>query len=311
VVLPDHGDLVTSAALSPDGRQVITASKDGARVGPSDGSAPPEKLTLSRVDETGQPLSLLGVLGAGYSPDGSRLVTTSSDDAARVWRTDRTSDPVELRHDAAVSSASFSPDGEWVVTVSKDETARVWRADRASDPVELRHDASVSSASFSPDGERVVTASDDETARVWRTDGAGEPIVLRHNGQVYSASFSPDGGQVVTTLRTSPDDREIWVLSADGTGEPLKLGNEDMRWRSAAFTRGRALILGTFPSGVHVVSLNPEDYVAYLWRSTPYCLPQERRTIYLGETDEQAREHAASCREIVAQYAAHGAYRRV
>jgi len=62
-------------------------------------------------------------------PDGTRVVTASQDNTARVWDA-ATGTPVTrpLEHQATVRSAAFSPDGTRVVTASYDKTARVWDA---------------------------------------------------------------------------------------------------------------------------------------------------------------------------------------
>jgi WD40 repeat protein len=68
---------VRSAALSPDGKRIVTASWDNtARLWDA---------------ESGQPISepLTGhtaaVASAAFSPDGKRIVTASSDRTAQLW----------------------------------------------------------------------------------------------------------------------------------------------------------------------------------------------------------------------------------
>jgi WD40 repeat protein len=66
-------------------------------------------------------------VSAAFSPDGTRVVTASSDKTARVWDA-ATGKPVTspFQHPAAVVSAAFSPDGTRVVTAGRDHTARIW-----------------------------------------------------------------------------------------------------------------------------------------------------------------------------------------
>ena len=69
---------MVSAAFSPDGSRVVTASDDN---------------TAQVWDAaTGKPLSpalehQAGVSSAAFSPDGRRLVTASDDNTARIWET--------------------------------------------------------------------------------------------------------------------------------------------------------------------------------------------------------------------------------
>jgi WD40 repeat protein len=74
--LAGHTDRVHSAAFSPDGTRIVTASRDG---------------TAKLWDAaTGRALANLTghrntVVSAQFSPDGTRVVTASDDKTARVW----------------------------------------------------------------------------------------------------------------------------------------------------------------------------------------------------------------------------------
>ena len=75
-VLSGHGDLVNSAAYSPDGTRIVTASFD--------------KTARIWDARTGAQLAVLSghgdvVTSAAYSPDGTRIVTASFDKTARIW----------------------------------------------------------------------------------------------------------------------------------------------------------------------------------------------------------------------------------
>src|SRR5262249_54598862 len=105
---------------------------------------------------------------AAFSPDGSRIVTASADNTARIWDTASAKEIAVLRgHDSGVRSAAFSPDGSRIVTASRDKTVRIWHTVSAREIAVLRgHDGSVNSAAFSRDGSRIITASADNTARI-------------------------------------------------------------------------------------------------------------------------------------------------
>jgi WD40 repeat protein len=115
------------------------------------------------------------VMSAAFSPDGSRILTASEDNTARIWdaATGKTitilrghEQPTGL--EPIVYSAAFSPDGSRIVTASVDTTARIWDAATGKEITVLRgHEGEVHSAAFSPDGARIVTASGDNTVRIW------------------------------------------------------------------------------------------------------------------------------------------------
>jgi WD40 repeat protein len=109
------------------------------------------------------------VTSADISRDGSRIVTASADDTARIWDAGSGNEIAILRgHEDAVLSAVFSPDRSRILTASVDKTARIWDAASAKQTAVLRgHEGPVVSAVFSPDGSRIVTASQDNTARIW------------------------------------------------------------------------------------------------------------------------------------------------
>ena len=68
-------------------------------------------------------------MSAAFSPDGSRIVTASRDNTARLWDAKTGAALATLSgHTDAVTSAAFSPDGSRVVTASEDKTARLWDA---------------------------------------------------------------------------------------------------------------------------------------------------------------------------------------
>jgi WD40 repeat protein len=152
------------------------------------------------------------VLSASFSPDGTKIITTSFDGAARIWETQTWTLLHTLTgHTHAVLSASFSPDGTKIVTASTDRTARIWNVETGEALHTLvGHTATVRTATFSPDGHQIVTSSNDRTARVWNAEtGENKCAYVRHSG-LRRASFSPDGKKLLTVsyLRTA----EVWDL---------------------------------------------------------------------------------------------------
>jgi hypothetical protein len=67
------------------------------------------------------------VLSAQFSPDGSRIVTASGDNTARLWDAATWQCLATFAgHAIGVRSAQFSPDGSRILTASWDETVCLW-----------------------------------------------------------------------------------------------------------------------------------------------------------------------------------------
>jgi len=245
--LGGHEDLVDSAAFSPDGARIVTASRDRtARIW--DATMGTEIKVLRGHEQW--------VESAVFSPDGARIVTTSADRTARIWNATTGTEIKVLRgHEERVASAGFSADGAHIVTASQDRTARIWDATTGTEIRVLRgHEEGVTSAAFSPDGAHIVTASHDGTARTWDAATGTEIKVLRgHRHIVWSAAFAADGARIVTasgdwTART-------WDAAAGTEIKVLRGHERDVR--SAIFS----------PDGARIVTASG-DRTAVIWDAT-------------------------------------------
>ncbi|HUC86005.1 MAG TPA: protein kinase, partial [Candidatus Acidoferrales bacterium] len=149
-LVADHK--VNSARFSPDGKRIVTAGWDQARVWDA---------------QSGQPLTEVLqhnglVSSAQFSPDGKCIVTVCG---ARAWIWEAQSGrqlAVVPPSDSGVpiNSAEFSPDGRWLVTAEVGQFA-IWEAQSGRLRTEVKgtsFDAVFNSAQYSPDGGRIVTA---------------------------------------------------------------------------------------------------------------------------------------------------------
>jgi len=116
--MSDFTRVVNSVAFSPDGRTLLTGSKD-------------QTANLWSISSGTLLCTFSGhaaeVLDVAFSPNGSAILTASMDGTARLWRT---SDGTLLRtfagHAHWIRSVAFSPDGMTVLTGSNDGTAKLW-----------------------------------------------------------------------------------------------------------------------------------------------------------------------------------------
>ncbi|ATB36445.1 hypothetical protein CYFUS_001859 [Cystobacter fuscus] len=191
---------------------------------------------------------------AQLSPDGSHVITASSDGTARLWRTDGTGEPRILKgHRESVNSAVFSPDGSLVLTVSDDKTARLWSVTDTTQSIHTfkgHGKSSMYSAIFSPDGNRILTTSDDGTAHLWDVKGNELAKLKGHEDAVTSASFSPDGNRILTI--SNDKTARLWNMKGK---ELVKFEGHENEVTSASFS----------PDGAYILT-SSADHTARLWR---------------------------------------------
>ena len=200
-----HTKRVTSAVFSPDGTEVLTASRDGR--------------AILWDAATGWPTAVMNhrgaLVGGRISPDGKSALTLGRDALAKLWHREGKGfgPPIVLHgHQDELTAGSFSPDGGQIATVSRDGTARLWNAStgRLRRVMKAHHDW-VNSVDFSPDGSSLLTASLDGVAIVWHLPDGKIKMELRGHGQgLDHARFSEDGTQVVTASRDGT--LRVWNL---------------------------------------------------------------------------------------------------
>ncbi|ETO31994.1 WD repeat-containing protein [Reticulomyxa filosa] len=134
-----------------------------------------------------------------FSPDGTKFVSTSDDEAIKIWDVESGNNIQELKgHSDFINDAQFSPDGTMIVSCSHDKTIRLWNVQSGGEIKKLEeHTQNVTMAKFSPDGKIIVSNSSDETIRIWDIKSGQDIGISTKDFGVNIVTFSPNGQQVV------------------------------------------------------------------------------------------------------------------
>jgi len=141
------------------------------------------------------------VYACAFSPDGSRIVSASSDYTLKLWDTETGEEIFNLLgHTSNVGACAFSPNGKRIVSASHDNTLKMWDVETGEEICSLKgHTGSVGACIFSPDGSRIVSASDDKTLKIWDVE-TGEEIctLIGHDDSIVNCAFCPDGKSILS-----------------------------------------------------------------------------------------------------------------
>jgi len=283
--LTGHSDRVRRAVFSPDGRSLVTASRDGdARIFDTTNGTQVKVLSAHAGP----------VHDAVYTTDGRNVLTAGEDGIVRVWDAASGSLLRELRgHEGAVYSVAAAPEVNIVTSGGKDGTVRIWNLAAETPPKVIatwqRDEArAINCVVFSPDGTRVLAAGENFDAMVWNVADGRLIVRLPHTGYVVSAAFSPNGQLIATAsgefvhvwgidgAESSPQLRCAGLCGAvgfDTTGEHLAVGTESGRtdiYRTGGVTIERQLIgRGFVRSAVFsrggVVATAGDDATVRIW----------------------------------------------
>ena len=147
------------------------------------------------------------VVTAGFSPDGARIVTGSTDGTARVWESQTGAEIALLgEHAGPLVVAMFRPGGAQILTVAGD-TASLWDITTGAELAILRgHTRALTSVVWSPDGSFLLTMGLDG-ARVWEK-GVLVAMLGERDVWMQSAGWNRDGARVVAVW--SDEKVRVW-----------------------------------------------------------------------------------------------------
>jgi WD40 repeat protein len=254
-----HEDEVVAAALSPDGKRLVTASLDRtARIWDVASG-----MQLARLTHDGP------VTSVTFSPTGQYLATASWDAPAlarfleggttvRLWDAQAPSaemrDLRQMRQQGVYALVwGFSPDGKYLfaggdragatkspglselTSQNRNESrpsqayqpniqphrAWVWEVNSGREVARVAHENTVTSAAMSPDGRYLATSSYDKTVRIWSLPGGRQMARLPLDGWVEAVQFSPDGKYLAAATSIDGYSAHLWELQPPSSTQPV------------------------------------------------------------------------------------------
>lgn len=129
-----------------------------------------------------------------FSPDGSKIATSSYDKSIKVWDVKRSTEIHTLKgHDDLVLSLEFSPNGSQLISFSYDSNLILWDLETGNQLKTINFDIYPTCSAFSPNGKLLAISTDDAQVQIWDFETMvqlGSSII--YESSIYDLEFSPD-----------------------------------------------------------------------------------------------------------------------
>lgn len=208
-IFEGHAGIVTSVAISHDGRLAISGGFD--------------RTTRIWEIRTARALHVFQeqpdvVWAVALSRDGRFAVsggqdkTGTSDFALRLWDLKGKGEARRLSgHYDIISGLTFSSDSRSILSSSWDQTVRIWNAESGEQRQSIPQGEPLTSLAISPDGRYLLLGTARAHLRLWDLQGSRASLNLEGNSDyVESVAFSPEGDRAVAGCNDKT--ARIWNL---------------------------------------------------------------------------------------------------
>ncbi len=222
-----HGDWVKTVAVTPNGKQIISGSKDNT-------------IKVWNLETGEEQFTLTGHTGSvnavAVTPDGKLVISGSSDGNLKVWNLATGTEFIPVSgHRTPVVAITVTPDSKWVISVSALNIIKVWSLESGTVKFNLiGHTDLVRSIAVTPNGKCLISGSDDTTIKVWDLETGSElfSIVNTDGGlddsadKVYAVAVTPNGkllisGSDTNTIRVWNLEKPKKLFSLEGHSAPV------------------------------------------------------------------------------------------
>lgn len=240
-----HDTDVSGVAFVPDGRQIVSVSRDATL-----------KLWNATSGRMEKSVALDNRLVSSLAVSGRRAVTGHGDGSAFLYDLDRGERVAQFkRNDAEIWGVAFLGTPDRFATVSHDYTTAVWDAKSTAAPQFTLdgHESAAQAVAFSEHGPWLATGSADRTVRLYDTDS--------HDLQrVYKGAKD-----FVTALAFSPDGKSLAIASLDGSIRIYSTTSTRLQ-RQLTGHKSRIGALAFSPDG-NVLASAADEGIVRLWEA--------------------------------------------
>lgn len=186
-----HGLMITTSALSPDGKMSVTASHDG-------------NVKIWEI-ETGKELKRLGfekkwVKMLAWTPDSKTLLMGLQEGTFALY--EMSAKEIELfhsSHKAQITSISVSSDGKTILTSSDDMFLKIWDCKSRDEKSSIKLNARPTISILSGDEKHIITGNYDGTIRIFGVKSQEEVFNLKTGrSQISNVFVSKDLSKLIS-----------------------------------------------------------------------------------------------------------------
>lgn len=193
-VLRGHAETVTSLALTPDNKYIVSGSQDYS-------------VKVWSVHTLEEEFTLLGhtssITSLAVTPDGKQIISGSEDQTIKIWNIfERKLEITLIGHSTPINSISLSPSGIYLTSASNDPSIKVWNLLEKKEEFTLQGTENFMQAILSPDQTQIYSRSQEHVIQVWNfQERAVEYTKKWDSWEINSCILTPDGKFVVVENR--------------------------------------------------------------------------------------------------------------
>lgn len=179
---------------------------------------PPKRINIITNQDTTRLVTTFrghtGAINAAFfSPDGTKVITNSRDNTAKIWDIGGNLLTDIKRHVSSLLDARFSPDGGCIITRSFDGEMNLWDSTGQFIDNLTGSQKQGQALSFSRNSKEILTGSSRGIIKRWNSNGKLLAEWTGHRGTINDICYSPNE----TMILTCGDDKTAKIWNLDGT----------------------------------------------------------------------------------------------